>query len=273
MGLIASTRMYDVCPSAKNAWAGLLQYALNKADLQVEVIDHAWPKPISDLWSRPGLCAVFMCGWPFIRALAAGLEVRPLVGVIPAWPAYGGLARYRSEFLIRESEGWGRLEDSFGSRYGWMVKDSQSGWNAPRMHLSSYAAKYGRALFAESRGPYGNPLGLINALTSREIDITAIDGWYLDLIRSHCPEVLAGIQTIDFTEWAPNPLLIVSATLDEDKYQGLLMTFLDMDRDLYGKELLKRANVLRFQNVDIEKYFSLIDMEKRALANNYPEIA
>lgn len=271
MRAIVSTRMYDVCAPARQAWGDVLAHAFRGSGLLPDSIEHAWPLPLADLWGRPGLGAVFMCGWPFLQAARAG-RIRPLAGVVPAWPAYEGRARYRSEFLVRDDEPWLCLEDSFQSRYGWMVKDSQSGWNAPRAHLSRFAATRGGQLFAQAKGPYGNPAGLIRALKAAEIDITAVDGWYLDLMRAHCPGLLDGIRTLAYTAWTPNPLLVCSPDIEEQACRQLESALWNMHVQEPGNTLLLKANVLRFQEVDVQEYLVLEQMETFAIDGGYPSI-
>jgi ABC-type phosphate/phosphonate transport system substrate-binding protein len=271
--LISSTRLYNVSPAARTAWEALLQAAYKRADIRVQMIEHAWPQPVAELWARPGLCGAFMCGWPFWHATRTGhsMEITALAGVVPDFAAYEGQARYRSEFLVRADSGWKKLEDSFGTRYGWMVKDSQSGWNAPRSVLARHAQ--GKPLFAQSSGPYGNPLSLLKALHDQQIDITAVDGWYLDLLRAHTPEVMLGLQTLACTPWTPNPLLVTGRGVAPDVARRLQAELLDLQLDSECAPLLAAAHVARFTPVDPSEYSQLDAMAEEALALGYPEIA
>ncbi|OZI32429.1 ABC transporter substrate-binding protein [Bordetella genomosp. 10] len=282
--LITSTRMYDAAPAARAAWHALLGEGHRRAGLRVAFVEHGWPTPIGELWQRPGLCGAFMCGWPYARALRAGRAYAAVAAVAPAWPAYGDLARYRSEFLVREDTGWTRVEDALGSRYGWMVRDSQSGWNAPRRRLAAIARERGECgerggrdggdggdprLFQESKGPYGNPRGLLQALRQGEIDLTALDGWYLDLLRAHDPAALAGIRTVGWTDWTPNPLLVSGPDVDPETTSRLSRVLLAMHEDAGGALLLRQAHVARFVAADPKSYEVLLDDED---AGHYPEI-
>jgi ABC-type phosphate/phosphonate transport system substrate-binding protein len=267
--LIASTRMYDAAPAARAAWHALLGEAHRRAGLWVDFVEHGWPVPIDDLWRRPGLCGAFMCGWPYAQALRAGRAYAAVAAVVPDWPAYGGHARYRSEFLAREDAGWTRLEDAWDSRYGWMVRDSQSGWNAPRRLLAAYARERGGRLFSESKGPYGNPRGLLRALRDRDIDVTAVDGWYLDLLRAHDPAALDGLRTIGRTAWTPNPLLVCGPDIDPAACSRLSRALLAMHDDTDAAPLLRQAHVAKFVAADPRSYDVLLD---DGTMDHYPEI-
>jgi ABC-type phosphate/phosphonate transport system substrate-binding protein len=267
--LITSTRMYDVAPAARAAWHALLAEAHRRAGLRVDFVEHGWPTPIGELWEKPGLCGAFMCGWPYAQALRAGRAYAAVAAVVPDWPAYGGHARYRSEFLARTDTGWTQLEDALGSRYGWMVRDSQSGWNAPRRMLAPRASLRGGRLFQESKGPYGNPRGLLRALQDQEIDLTAVDGWYLDLLRTHDPALLAGLRTLAWTDWTPNPLLVSGPDIDPDVSGRLSRALLAMHADAGAAALLRQAHVARFAAVDPDDYAALLHDED---IGHYPEI-
>jgi len=271
MELIASTRMYDAAPAARAAWHALLQAAHARAGLEIRFVEHGWPTPIGELWDRPGLCGAFMCGWPFATALRAGRAYTAIAGVVPAWPAYRGLPRYRSEFLVRVDSPWRTLADATGSRYGWMVRDSQSGWNAPRATLARRIPP-GGSRFAESKGPYGNPRGLLRALVDKQIDLTAVDGWYLDLLRAHDPDTLAGLRTLAYTPWTPNPLLVAGPDVDPAVAARLSRALLILHEDPRDASLLRNAHVARFVRPEPARYGALIDMEQAALARGYPEI-
>lgn len=272
MTLITSTRMYDVAPSARKAWADLLQAVHARAGLRIETILHGWPTPIGELWSRPGLCGAFMCGWPFAAARRAGRQFAAVAGVVPDWPAYEGRARYRSEFLVRADAPWRTLDEALGCRYGWMVEDSQSGWNAPRAMLAERVPAHGGTLFTESKGPYGNPRGLLRALADDEIDLTAIDGWYLDLLRVHDPDVLEGLRTLAHTPWTPNPLLVCGPDVDSAIYTSLSSVLLALHEDASMAPLLRQAHVARFVAVDPADYDVLPALADSARKRGYAAI-
>jgi ABC-type phosphate/phosphonate transport system substrate-binding protein len=267
--LIASTRMYDVTPPARDAWHALLRHAHRRAGIGAAFIEHAWPTPIGDLWARQGLCGAFMCGWPYAQALRSGKAYAAVAAAAPDWPAYEGRARYRSEFLVRADSPWSRLEDALGTRYGWMVRDSQSGWNAPRRMLARYASPGGKGLFRETKGPYGNPRGLLRALLDGEIDVTAVDGWYLDLLRVHDPAAMQAVRTVAWTDWTPNPLLVCGPDVDPDIAARLSRELCAMHQDDHAARLLKDAHVARFLTVDPHAYDVLLDSGE---ADHYPDI-
>ncbi|OWT80147.1 MULTISPECIES: phosphate/phosphite/phosphonate ABC transporter substrate-binding protein [unclassified Achromobacter] len=268
--LITSTRMYDVAPAARVAWHAVLAEAHRRAGLDVAFIEHGWPTPIGDLWAQPGLCGAFMCGWPYAKALREGLAYTAVASVVPDWPSYDDQARYRSVFLVREDAPWTQLEDALGSRYGWMVRDSQSGWNAPRRRLAALADTRGAPLFSASTGPYGNPRGLLRGLRDSAFDVTAIDAWYVDLLRAHDPAALEGVRGIGYTDWTCNPLLVSGPGVDSSVSTRLADALFSLNGDAPGMALLRQAHVARFVPADPRAYDVLAADEDIA---RHPEIA
>jgi ABC-type phosphate/phosphonate transport system substrate-binding protein len=260
--------MYNAGPEAAAAWRALFGRVFDDLELPIEVIEHKWPQPIDLLWKEPELCCAFMCGWPFARS--AGMQA--IAAPVPSPPRYEGLPRYCSEFLAREESGWTRLEQSFGHRFGWMARDSQSGFNAPRARLAAYASAARPDLFSESVGPLGNPATALQALASREVDVTALDSYYLDLVRRYQPAKLAGLRTIGATEWTPIPLLVAAPSVDGEIVERLRARLTALHEDGSYRPLLDATLLARFVTPDVSAYAALERVAREADASAYSEI-
>jgi ABC-type phosphate/phosphonate transport system substrate-binding protein len=199
--------MYGAVPAAARAWRALFARIFADVKLDVRFMEHRFPQPIEALWRTPGLCCDFMCGWPFIRSK---IGMQAIAAPVPAPPRYAGLPRYCSEFLVREESGWTSIEQTFGHRIGWMANDSQSGFNAPRALLAKHVTSARQVLYRESLGPYVTPGRLLDALQRREIDVVALDSYFLDLCRRHDPARLMLLRPVALTPWTPIPLLVAA---------------------------------------------------------------
>src|SRR5260370_26805798 len=95
--MIANARMYSVTPEVAALWRRLLAVILDKAHVPIDIVDHAPPAPISELWQRPDKAAVFMCGLPWSLATP-----RPTLVVAPrpSPAAYGGRTCYWTHLLV-----------------------------------------------------------------------------------------------------------------------------------------------------------------------------
>ena len=260
--------MYNAVPGAARAWRALFGRVFADAGVDIDVIEHGWPLPIADLWTRPGLCGAFMCGWPFMRAK----DMQAIAAPVPSPARYEGLPRYCSEFLVREESGWRTLEETFGHRFGWMAADSQSGFNAPRAHLARYVSPQQANLYAEVRGPLGAPMKALEALKMGEVDVTALDSFFLDLCRHHEPERLAGIRSVATTPWTPIPLLVAAPGIDREVIERLSRTLTGLHERPEYRALLADALVSRFVLPDLPSYAVLDAMAAQATAKGYDMI-
>lgn len=269
MALVTSFRMYNAVPPAARAWRALFERVFTQIGAEVTFLEHGFPKPIDTLWREPGLFGAFMCGWPFTRADRA---MQAIVAPVPSPSRYGYQPRYCSDFLARTSSGWARLEDAFGHRFGWMALDSQSGFNAPRARLSQFVSPERPRLFSESKGPYMTPAKTLEALKAGEVDLIALDGYYLDLVRHHDPQCLEGVTHLASTPWTPIPLLVAAPDVDPNTVSRFRELLLVIDKREDYRPLLADVLVSRFIRADLETYGVLEEMSGLAAARNYPRI-
>ena len=161
MACVANARMYSVDPGAAAAWQELFDWLARESGVDLRVIDHAFPAPLADLWSRPDLGCAFMCGFPYKLAKASAAAGRG------AGPARAGRCRegrsMRPGWWSRRMPPFRSLQDTFGGRLGFTVEDSHSGYNALRHHLLPYWRRRGRKLYRESIGPLTTPRRVIAA--------------------------------------------------------------------------------------------------------------
>jgi ABC-type phosphate/phosphonate transport system substrate-binding protein len=267
--LVTSFRMYNATPAVAAAWRALFERVFAAVGADVRFVDHRYPQPIASLWDEPGLCAAFMCGWPFVRS-SRGMQA--IAAPVPSPARYAGLARYCSEFLVREASGWTSLEDTFEHRIGWMPPDSQSGFNAPRALLARYVTERRRTLYRESHGPFMTPAKLLDALRTNEVDVVAVDGFHLDLVR-HCePSMLAGVRTVATTPWTPIPLLVAAPDVDPHLVARLREHLLALHDDSASAACLRAVALARFVVPDIASYAQLPEMARFATERGYDAI-
>jgi len=266
--VIANFRMYEAVPSAARAWRSLFERAFSEVGLDMPIVEHKPPAPLRDLYAREDLGCAFMCGWPFVRSG----KMQPIAAPVPSPPRYEHLPRYCSEFLTRASDGWRTLEDTFGHRFGWMSPDSQSGFNAPRAHLSRHVSFERPALYAETRGPLGAPMATLEALHRAEVDVVALDSFWLDLVRRHEPARLAGIRCVATTGWTPMPLLVAAPQADAGDVARLRDALVRIHERPGYAPLLADVLLERFVAPDVAAYAALEDMQRAAESVGYCEI-
>ena len=266
--LLTSFRMYSAVPEAARAWRALFERVFADTQLDVGIVDHAPPKLLPELWRDPGLCCAFMCGWPFAHATP---PMQAIVAPVPSPPRYEGLPRYCSEFLVRGESGWRSLEETFGSRFGWTAPDSQSGFNAPRAFLARLVTPQRPALYREA-GPLGAAANALNALRSREVDVVALDCYWLDLCRHHAPELMAGLRCVAATPWTPIPLLVAASGVDAAVVEKLRRHLLTVHTQLAYQPLLADVLLAKFVAPAVPAYGALDAMADYAASQDYETI-
>ena len=229
MSYVANARMYSVNPGAASAWKELFEWLARTSGVDLRVIDHAFPAPLSELWSRPDLGCAFMCGFPYKLTKH---PPRPVAAPIPLDAPVPGRPIYATRLVVRADSPFRSLEDTFGGRLGYTVEDSHSGYNALRHHLLPYRRQNGgNLLYRESIGPLTTPRRVIAAILSGGIDVGPLDSYALDLMQHHDSALATQIRVVATTDPAPIPFLVASRECPEEvvpSLQAALMRFGDV---------------------------------------------
>jgi ABC-type phosphate/phosphonate transport system substrate-binding protein len=266
MPYVANARMYSVNSAAASAWRELFDWLARKSGVDLRVIDHAFPAPLAELWSRPDLACAFMCGFPY--ALAAQ-KPRPVAAPIPAKALVPGRAVYASRLVVCADSKFRSIEDTFGGRLGYTVEDSHSGYNALRHHLLPYRHRHGEKLYRESIGPLFTPRRVIEALFAGGIDVGPLDSYALDLMMRHQPDLARQIRIVSTTEVAPIPFLVAASGCPDDvvsALQAALATFGDASE---CADLRDRLCLEAFTPVNTDDYGLTLRWDAEARAAGY----
>src|SRR3979490_52997 len=192
--MIANARMYSVSPEAAGLWRRLLAAVIEHAGLDITLFEHAAPAPIDELWQRPDMASVFMCGLPFSRS-----EPRPelIAAPVPSPPEFRGAPQYWSEMVVRKESGFQTIEDTFGGRIALTVPDSQSGCLAALYYLMTAADRY--PLFGEVTTPQVPPLGAMSAVIDGAADVAPIDSYAYCLLQKYRGDLTSQLRIIGRT--------------------------------------------------------------------------
>ena len=222
--MIANARMYSVNPVAAAAWRTLLGWVLERASVRWEVIEHAFPTPMSALWGRDDLGAALMCGLPYsLRMPRPQLIAAP----IPSPSRYEGRAQYMTDLAVHADSSFVTIEDTFGGRIGYTVEDSQSGYFAVRHFLRPWQQRRGTALYREVTGGLLTARWVIDALIARRIDVGPLDSYSHDLIAHLEPEFARQVRVLASTSPTPIPAFVATAALDGDLLRRLQQAFVE----------------------------------------------
>jgi ABC-type phosphate/phosphonate transport system substrate-binding protein len=249
--LVANARMYSVTPETARAWHRLFDWLARSSGVPLDVIEHAYPARLPDLWARPDLGAAFVCGWPYASRLR---DLQIVAAPIPRLARAGGRAVYWTDMVVKADRPFRRLEDTFGGRIAFTAKDSHSGFNAVRRLLMQHASTRPDALYSSAIGPLVTPRRSLESVLSGDADVAPVDAYAHALLRRHCPELTAGVRTIAMTDVAPIPLLVASAATDGAPIARLRAALVGAGRDPAARELLDDLVLEGFAEVEPRDY-------------------
>jgi ABC-type phosphate/phosphonate transport system substrate-binding protein len=242
--------MYSIVPAAGECWRQLLEGISEGAGVPLKYLEHRAPEPISDLWRREDLGAVFMCGLPFARSVPRP----PVVAVpVPASPSFEEQPRYWSDLVVRANSHFQSFEDTFGHRVALTTLDSHSGCLALLHHLmeASVTGERGnRALYQRVIEPRLTPLGAMTAVIDGLAEVAPIDSFAFSLAEKYIPDLTAKLRVIGRTQSTPIPPLVSSLPV----HPALESAFLEAHTKPSMASLMAKLQISRFVRPDPDGY-------------------
>jgi ABC-type phosphate/phosphonate transport system substrate-binding protein len=257
--------MYSISPEVAQLWRELLTAVFVRAGEPVTLFEHPAPAPLEQLWGRPDLGAVFMCGLPYSRARP---QPHLVVAPVPSPAEYAGEPRYWSELVVRADSPHRTLADTYGTRLALTVPGSQSGCAAVLAHLMSQASG-GDASNPAAQPPYRvivaptvTPLGALSAVIQREADVAPIDSYAYALLQRFRPDLTFQVRSVARTAPTPIPALVSS----EEASPALRSAFLEAHHVPATRALMERLLLQRFVRAEPVAYEALRERHDAATA-------
>jgi ABC-type phosphate/phosphonate transport system substrate-binding protein len=240
--------MYSVTAQVADLWRRLLLELAHESHTDLQIVEHAAPAPLAQLWQRDDKAAVFMCGLPYSRGtFAAQIIAAP----VPSPADFQGLPRYWSELVVRKDSNFRTIEDTFGRRMAFTVADSQSGYAAPLNLLRTRSGVFPR--YVEIVAPRVTPLGALKAVIDGAAEVAPVDSYAFALLQRYCPELTAQVRSVARTEPTPIPPLVSSP----GSFAALQAAFLQAHRRSELKTVMQALLLERFVLPDPATYDSL----------------
>jgi ABC-type phosphate/phosphonate transport system substrate-binding protein len=206
--MIANARMYSVDPKSAALWQTLLVAVIQEAGVPITLVEHLAPAPLEELWQRPDLGAVFMCGLPFSRASP---QPALIAAPVPSPAEFSGEARYWSVWVVKHGSAHASVRSTFGGRMALTVPGSQSGYVAglsDLMQLAQEDTDRQQPLFDEIVAPTVTPLGALSAVIQGDADIAPVDAYAFHLLQRYRPELTVQVRVVGQTAPTPIPPLV-----------------------------------------------------------------
>jgi ABC-type phosphate/phosphonate transport system substrate-binding protein len=267
---IMNARMYSVTPEVEALWRELLAHVTDEAGVPLHYVAYPAPQPLEDLWSRPDLGCVLMCGYPVALQLAA---VLPIAAPVPAAPWAAGRPLYRSNLIVRADSPYNTLEDTFGGRAAWTVEHSHSGFNAFRHHLLSYRTPQRPQLYREMVPNLVTARAILDAVREGRIDVGPLDAYWHLLVAKHAPALVEGVRVLEATDTATLPAFVAAASTPAATVDALRTAFVGAVRQPWFAELADALLIDGFAAVDAADYARTLEWDQQARAEGYPRPA
>ena len=261
-----NARMYAVTPEVEAAWRALLERIGQEARVQLSYLPYPAPQPLEQLWSRPDLGAVFMCGYPIALNLA---PVVPIAAPIPRAPWAAGRAVYRTDLIVRADAPYRTLQDTFGARAGWTVSHSQSGFNAFRHELLAYRTPGRPALYGQVVGNLVTARNVLDSVREGRIDVGPLDAYWHLLIARHAPQLTGGIRVLASTPVTPMPAFVAAAGAPAGLVRRLRAAFLGAAQQSWFAGLSEPLLLDGFAAVSGATFSTLLEWDREARAAGY----
>ena len=114
---------------------------------------------------------------------------------------------------------------------------------------------------------------MIEAVIDGRADVAAVDGYGLDLLRRHAPEVANRVRVIDTTLPAPSAPLVASPGTAPEACEKLTAALLQAHTMPGLKATLDDVLISRFVRVEPAAFEIFLERERAAEAAGYPRLA
>jgi ABC-type phosphate/phosphonate transport system substrate-binding protein len=211
-----------------------------------------------------------MCGYPW--ALSA--DKPKLLAAPVASPArYGGRPVYFTDFIVSADGPCRTLADTFGGRIAFSTEHSHSGYNAPRFHLLRSRTSARPTLYREVLGPFVRQRPCLDAVVEGRAEVAAIDGYGLELLQAHAPDVAGRVRVVESTIAAPSAPLVASPGVDEATRERLTAALVGAHEAPEIRSTLDALLLARFARVAPADFQVFLDRQRAAEAAGYPKLA
>ena len=267
MTFISNARMYAVSPEAEAVWDNLIAHVAEDAGTSFAYLTYEAPRPLEQLWRRPDLGCVQMCGYPIALKLA---DVVPLASPVPAASWARGRAVYRTDLIVRTDAPYKVLADTFGGTAGWTVEHSHSGFNALRHHLLPWRSDRRAQVYRHSVGHLVTARGILESVVDGTIDVGPLDAYWHMLMRKYAPAMTENIRVLDSTATAPMPAFVAAPALPEETVDRLRACFAAAHSRPWFDQFRDALLIERFENVTRETFHPTLAWDRAARAAGYP---
>jgi ABC-type phosphate/phosphonate transport system substrate-binding protein len=219
------------------------------------------------LWRDQRLLLAQSCGYPLVTSLRDAVKV-------VATPRYRvpGCAGpfYRSAIIVAATNRAASLAELRGSRCVANEPSSNSGVNLLRATITPLAN--GQKFFRQVLWS-GSHWASLAMIADDEADVAAIDCVTFEHLRKTAPALVAAVRVLTWSEASPGLPLITAAATDDQTVETLRAALADIVTDRAAAPALQTLLIEDFDTLPRDTYQDILEIERRARALGYPELA
>ena len=114
---------------------------------------------------------------------------------------------------------------------------------------------------------------MLDAVVEGRADVAAIDGYALDLLHRHAPEIADRVRVIDTTIPAPSAPLVASPGASDDACRALTAALLAAHTAPEIRTVLDELLLSRFAPTEPKDFDVFLDRERAAQTAGYAKLA
>ncbi len=258
--------MYAFTDKLRNAWQSLFCEFM----LMYKSGDHIEPiirfETDFDLLRNPAMFLGHTCGYPLMRFLRS--DCYPVC--VPLFDVDGCEGKfYSSHIVVSADSEIDKLSECQNGIVAINDQDSNSGMNVLRHAIASLGNP---PPFFSGVIVSGSHLNSLTSVANGETDVAAIDSVSFALIKDEWPELIGRVKTIGYSEVSCGlPLVIPASERENLDPQGITQA-LNQALSRLSDSHRDTLHLAGFEDVALDDYQSIIDLETYAAQTGYTEL-
>lgn len=249
----------------------ITDYIEKKSGIETDFVTGLSYSTVNSMIEQGAAQVAFICGYPYILSYdnSPNPSHHLLAAPVMESELYEGKPIYYSYVIVRKDSPINSFEQLKGKRWAYNDTTSNSGYNMPRAKLIDMGETNG--FFSEVIHS-GSHEESVRMVASGLADASAIDSLVLDYMRLEGEDFAEDVKIIETLGPAGIPPVVYSTSFPEEKANKIKQVLLGMKDDPEGRDILKKAHLKAFVEVDDTLFDDVRKWHKQAVDANFMEI-
>lgn len=221
-----------------DVYGELIEYLGEKLQMKPKLVQRMTYREINDLLEEGKIDLGFICTGPYLQ-LMKNSEIQALVTSVVHGKAY-----YRAYIIVPRKSPVRGLQELKGKVFAFTDPDSLTGFLYPNLRLQRKGENaetfFAQTFFTRSHSDS------IHAVSYDLADGASVNSLVYDYLQNMDPERTNECRILEVSQPLGMPPVVMGPTVPDALRQRTRDVFLGMDKDPYGKEILKRMEIDAF---------------------------